>query len=60
MATTGVKPSKRERGPCVTRLWILLDFFDVHVHVFLNEQRAHYKLESLYSGAKIVAHFNDF
>lgn len=54
----GIKASKRERGAVRDATWILLDFFDVLVHVLVNEERAQYKLETLYSGAKIVAQFH--
>lgn len=54
----GVKASKRERGAVRDATWILLDFFDVLVHVLVHEERAEYKLESLYSEAKIIAEFH--
>jgi len=34
--------------------WILLDFNDVIVHVFLNESREYYNLERLWADAKQV------
>ncbi|MBR8534725.1 ribosome silencing factor [Carboxylicivirga sediminis] len=33
-------------------LWILLDYFDVVVHVFHKEQRGYYNLEALWADAK--------
>lgn len=33
--------------------WILIDFVDVIVHVFLEEKREHYALEELWADAKI-------
>ncbi|MBO5360635.1 MAG: ribosome silencing factor [Clostridia bacterium] len=34
--------------------WILLDFNDVIVHIFLNESREYYNLERLWADAKQV------
>ena len=34
--------------------WVLLDFFDVLVHVFLEEYRSFYKLEELWADGKVV------
>ncbi|MCP4310940.1 MAG: ribosome silencing factor [Bacteroidetes bacterium] len=34
--------------------WVLLDFFDVLVHVFLEDYRSFYKLEELWADGKVV------
>ena len=34
--------------------WVLLDFFDVLVHVFLGDFRDFYKLEELWADGKVV------
>ncbi len=34
--------------------WLLLDFADVIVHIFDEEQREHYRLEQLWTAAKTV------
>lgn len=34
-------------------LWILLDYFDIVVHIFLNENRSFYNLEELWADGKI-------
>lgn len=49
LAEDGVK-SKRMEGSAAAG-WILLDFGDVIVHIFDVEQRAYYRLESLWSDA---------
>lgn len=36
--------------------WIILDYFDVVVHVFYNETREYYQLEELWSDALAVEH----
>ena len=37
-----------------TRRWVLLDYGDVIVHVFLDEEREYYRLERLYGDAPRV------
>lgn len=54
----GIKTSHRDRGIGGDTDWILLDFFDVMVHVFVNDVRGHYQLERLYKDAKIIAQFD--
>ena len=49
----GVKPLRREgRGD---GHWILLDFGDVIVHVFHEEDRAYYGLERLWKDCPVIA-----
>lgn len=36
--------------------WIILDYFDVVVHVFFNETREYYQLEELWSDAISLEH----
>lgn len=49
----GVKPLRREGEPEAG--WWLLDYFDVVIHVFGEEERAYYDLERLWSDAPQVA-----
>lgn len=53
----GAKPTHRE-GLDSAR-WVLLDFIDVVVHVFLEEEREYYNLERLWQDAPVVARSND-
>ena len=34
--------------------WIILDYFDVMVHIFRNEARAYYGLEKLWGDAPVI------
>lgn len=34
--------------------WILMDYFDVIVHIFLKDKREHYRLEELWADAKVT------
>lgn len=36
--------------------WVILDYFDVVVHVFYKESREYYQLEELWSDAKTEEH----
>ena len=36
--------------------WVILDYFDVVVHIFHKEAREYYQLEELWSDAKTVAY----
>jgi ribosome-associated protein len=49
----GVKPLRREGEPEAG--WWLLDYVDVVVHVFGEEERAYYELERLWSDAPQIA-----
>ncbi len=48
----GAKPYRRE-GEQEAR-WILLDYIDFVVHVFLTDERDYYDLERLWSDAEVV------
>ncbi len=37
-------------------LWIILDYFDVVVHIFYKETRNYYQLEELWSDAMAIEH----
>jgi len=41
------------------RRWVLMDYGDVVVHVFLDEERAYYRLERLYGDAPRVPFTSD-
>jgi ribosome-associated protein len=47
-----VKPTATEGLDA--RRWVLMDYGDVIVHVFLDEERAYYRLERLYGDAPHV------
>ena len=51
-AESGRKPRRRE-GTTDTG-WMLLDYGDVVVHAFTEEQRKYYALERLWSDAPVV------
>ena len=52
LASSGTKPSHVEGADRAE--WILLDYFDFIVHVFLPESRAFYALERLWGSAELV------
>ena len=47
----GVKPLHVEGME--NKEWVLLDYFNILVHIFLPEAREHYQLESLWGDAEI-------
>ena len=52
LRAAGLKPLRRE-GERDMR-WLLLDFIDIVVHVFNEEERAYYELERLWKDAPAV------
>ena len=52
MKDVGVPLHHREGSPASG--WVLLDFSDVIVHIFGEEEREHYQLDRLWSGAPQV------
>ena len=49
MADAGIRPQRVEGG--ATSGWIVLDFGDVLVHIFSEDQREFYRLEDLWAEA---------
>lgn len=49
---TGYNPHKIEGYDNAE--WILMDYFDVVVHIFQKDKRDHYRLEQLWADGKIV------
>ena len=47
---TGYNPHKVEGYENAE--WILMDYFDVVVHIFLKDKRDHYRLEALWADGK--------
>jgi ribosome-associated protein len=50
----GILPKGTEGKQNAT--WIVLDYFDVVVHIFYKETREYYQLEELWSDALLVEH----
>jgi len=48
----GIKSSVKEGYEALN--WILLDYFDVIVHIFKAESRAYYNLEKFWADAPII------
>ena len=47
----GVRPLHRDGGP--QNSWVVLDYLDCIVHLFLPETRDHYRIEELWKGCGI-------
>jgi ribosome-associated protein len=52
LAAMGVKPVRREGER--HKLWVLLDYIDVVVHIFRQEEREYYEIERLWKDAPDV------
>jgi ribosome-associated protein len=52
MAEDGITPAHRHRAPASH--WIVLDYGSVIVHIFTPPERDFYKLEQLWSDAKVL------
>ena len=53
LASGGVKPVRREGEQ--HRRWVLLDYLDVVVHIFRQEEREYYEIERLWKDAPQVS-----
>lgn len=45
-----------QKGGYENRIWVILDYVDIVVHVFQTEWRQFYKLEQLWADAKTTAY----
>ena len=54
----GIKPFHKEGY--TNSEWILIDYFDVVVHVFRSDVRDYYKLEDLWADALLTKHKSDY
>jgi ribosome-associated protein len=52
LATMGVKPARREGEQ--HKRWVLLDYIDIVVHIFRQEERDYYEIERLWKDAPLV------
>lgn len=52
LAGMGVKPARREGVQ--HKRWVLLDYIDVVVHIFRQEEREYYEIERLWKDAPLV------
>jgi ribosome-associated protein len=50
----GERPYKHEGHQALQ--WILIDYVNIVVHVFLSENRKYYRLEDMWSDASVVEH----
>ncbi len=57
LAALGVKPARREGVQ--HRRWVLLDYIDVVVHIFRQEEREYYEIERLWKDAPCVDALED-
>lgn len=49
---TGINPHRVEGYDNAE--WILMDYFDIVVHIFLKDKRQHYRLEELWADGKVI------
>ena len=49
---TGINPNRIEGYENAE--WILMDYFDIVVHIFLKDKRQHYRLEELWADGKEI------
>lgn len=49
---TGLNPNRIEGYENAE--WILMDYFDIVVHIFLKDKRQHYRLEELWADGKEI------
>ena len=49
---TGLNPNRVEGYDNAE--WILMDYFDIVVHIFLKDKRQHYRLEELWADGVVI------
>ena len=52
LAAEGIKPVRREGEQ--HKRWVLLDYVDIVVHIFRQEERQYYEIERLWKDAPVV------
>ena len=52
----GIRPDETQEDGTEQLEWVILDYFDIVIHIFNKEKRAFYKLEELWEDAKLTVY----